>query len=506
MAVAPRVFVSYSHDSPSHKQWVATLASRLRTSGIDAVLDQWDLNLGDDVTQFMEAGVSGSDRVLVVCTDEYVRKADAGKGGVGYERLIVTAELVQNIGTNKFIPIIRNADPKNKTPRFLGTRLYIDFSDDSQFDGKLDELIRELHKAPALTKPALGQNPYAVTPSGEEAQTPSIRALEIGEQLEDPEAVYALAVNLARNNDLYGWRQLIKRIRRPISGGLFEWRRRYERDPPTSVEDLQAAADVAVGMVAPLLVVALAGVESGRAEFADQRSLLDEVYEIDGWNMGGLTTLVDLPYFLAYLYQALHGSICLYTGQLELALAFADMQIREKYQGEHQSIWQTTRIIGWPETLSGSCITAWEFLTTAPNRWPWLVEIFGSERDFRISLSAYYMALNMYELSTDIAANGAESFEKGPVSSELVILYVPVNYLNEPSEIQRRAVTLVIGNCKTVNALWERKGVNRSDVERIWTNWTQTCKAVAARYKGALFFPGYGRAPQEDFFKLLGTV
>jgi len=90
MSAAPRVFISYSHDSPAHKQWIAELATRLRRSAVDAILDQWDLNLGDDVTRFMEAGVTGSDRVLVVCTDEYVRKADAGRGGVGYERLIVT--------------------------------------------------------------------------------------------------------------------------------------------------------------------------------------------------------------------------------------------------------------------------------------------------------------------------------------------------------------------------------------------------------------------------------
>lgn len=146
MSAAPRVFISYSHDSPAHKQWVAELATRLRRSAVDAILDQWDLSLGDDVTRFMEDGVTGSDRVLVVCTDEYVRKADAGKGGVGYERLIVTAELVQNTGTNKFIPIVRNTRGKNKTPIFLGTRLHIDFSNDEEFDEKLEELVRELHK------------------------------------------------------------------------------------------------------------------------------------------------------------------------------------------------------------------------------------------------------------------------------------------------------------------------------------------------------------------------
>src|SRR5206468_12981637 len=113
-------------------------------------------------------------------------------------------------------------------------------------------------KAPALTKPELGQNPDASTPSGEEAEASSSRAIDIGEALDDPVAIYKLAVNLARNNDLYGWRQLIKRIRRPISSALFDWRRKYEGDPPKSVEDLQATADEAVNIIASLLDVALA--------------------------------------------------------------------------------------------------------------------------------------------------------------------------------------------------------------------------------------------------------
>lgn len=46
--------------------------------------------------------------MVLVCTDSYVNKAVAGSRGVGYERLIVTAELVQNIDTKKFIPLVRN--------------------------------------------------------------------------------------------------------------------------------------------------------------------------------------------------------------------------------------------------------------------------------------------------------------------------------------------------------------------------------------------------------------
>ena len=44
----PRVFISYSHDSASHKEWVLNFATTLRNRGIDAVLDQWDLKPGDD--------------------------------------------------------------------------------------------------------------------------------------------------------------------------------------------------------------------------------------------------------------------------------------------------------------------------------------------------------------------------------------------------------------------------------------------------------------------------
>ena len=160
MTEHPKVFISYSHDSPEHKQWVSELGAKLRHNGVDAVLDKWDLNPGDDMTRFMEKGVKDSDRVLVVCTDSYLRKANAVKGGVGYEKLIVTAQLVQDLGTNKFIPIIRQTSGKEKVPTFLGTRVHIDFTDDSKFDDALMELLRALHQVSKARKPPLGKSPF----------------------------------------------------------------------------------------------------------------------------------------------------------------------------------------------------------------------------------------------------------------------------------------------------------------------------------------------------------
>ena len=149
----PKVFISYSHDTPEHRRWVSKLATKLCDEGVDAIFDQWNFSPNQDLTQFMEAGIRDSDRILVICTDSYVRKANAGEGGVGYESMIVTQKLVEDLGINKFIPIVRQVFGEDKTPAFLGKRVYIDFTDENQFDEKFDELLHERLQVPAAQKP-----------------------------------------------------------------------------------------------------------------------------------------------------------------------------------------------------------------------------------------------------------------------------------------------------------------------------------------------------------------
>jgi len=73
----PKVFVSYSHDSAEHKQWVLEFATLLRTRGIDAVLDAWGLEPGDDLPHFMETEIADCDYAVMICTPVYVEKANA---------------------------------------------------------------------------------------------------------------------------------------------------------------------------------------------------------------------------------------------------------------------------------------------------------------------------------------------------------------------------------------------------------------------------------------------
>jgi hypothetical protein len=163
MSRPPKVFISYSYDSVAHKDWVRKLAEDLISQGVNAKLDQWDLQPGQDTVLFMEQGITESDRVILVCSKSYTNRANRRKGGVGFEGLIITGEIVSNIDTKKFIPVIRGNDGNRLLPLYLGSRLYIDFRKDSDYTARLEELAREIHQKPAMGKPPLGPNPYATS-------------------------------------------------------------------------------------------------------------------------------------------------------------------------------------------------------------------------------------------------------------------------------------------------------------------------------------------------------
>jgi TIR domain len=141
------------------------LSTRLVNNGVDALLDQWNLSLGSDLAHFMETGLAGADRVLAICSANYVQKANMGQGGVGYEKMILTGQLMKNLTADRIIPIVRSNSSATVVPTFLGSRVYIDFRDDLIFETRYTELLRDIHRQPAAARPTLGQNPFVqVTP------------------------------------------------------------------------------------------------------------------------------------------------------------------------------------------------------------------------------------------------------------------------------------------------------------------------------------------------------
>ena len=122
----PKVFISYSWESKEHSDWVKSLADKLLADGIEAIIDSYDVSPGDRLPKFMESSIRDSDYVIIICTEEYKRKANNREKGVGYESHIISAELYNNHNDRKFIPVIRQGDFNSALLTYLDGKLAID--------------------------------------------------------------------------------------------------------------------------------------------------------------------------------------------------------------------------------------------------------------------------------------------------------------------------------------------------------------------------------------------
>lgn len=157
-----KAFISYAWDNEDHKKWVLKLATNLRSHGVDAILDQWDARLGNDLPLFMEQGLTTSHYVICVCSDKYIEKANGGIGGAGYEKRILASELMNNSSKQFIIPIIKKNSQKNKLPTFLSGLIYVDF-DNGTYYNCYQELLERIYDEDIKRKPPLGCNPFVST-------------------------------------------------------------------------------------------------------------------------------------------------------------------------------------------------------------------------------------------------------------------------------------------------------------------------------------------------------
>ena len=156
------VFISYSHDSETHKAWVKKFADDLSALGnLEILLDQ-NMPKGFSFTRFMEIGLARADKVLVIGTPQYREKAENGRG-VAFEESIISAELMKDIDTTKYYPILRVGTFETSFPPALQGRNGDDMTDDAQYEVVLKGIAEAiLHEKPL---PSVFTNPTKVSPT-----------------------------------------------------------------------------------------------------------------------------------------------------------------------------------------------------------------------------------------------------------------------------------------------------------------------------------------------------
>ncbi len=156
----PIVFISYSWDDKTHKEWVLALADKLIKNGVDVRLDQYELGLGKNLFHFMENSIKIADRVIVIFTPNYKAKAEDMIGGVGLEYSILKAASYSSIANNeKIIPILRQGQSKEVLPAFMQQYVHLPMVTDEEFEDKFQELLKDIYMVKDIIKPKLGKKP-----------------------------------------------------------------------------------------------------------------------------------------------------------------------------------------------------------------------------------------------------------------------------------------------------------------------------------------------------------
>lgn len=154
----PKVFISYSHDSVEHGNKVWAFAERLRTEGIDCILDQYETSPPEGWPRWMDKQIRDADFVLMICSEIYYKRVmgeeKPGTGlGIRWEGSLIYQH-IYNAGSvnNRFIPVLFANGGFGHIPTPLQGATHYRVDDNGEFD-RLYWRLRGV----ATQKPTLGK-------------------------------------------------------------------------------------------------------------------------------------------------------------------------------------------------------------------------------------------------------------------------------------------------------------------------------------------------------------
>ncbi len=142
----PMVFVS--HASEDKDRFVITFATKLRSNGINAWVDKWEIRPGDSlVDKIFEVGIGAAQAILIVLSHNSVDKP--------WVRQELDASVVERIkrGT-RIIPIVLD---DCVVPVSLQSTLYVRIADPNNYEAELKSVIDTIYEY--SNKPSLGSPP-----------------------------------------------------------------------------------------------------------------------------------------------------------------------------------------------------------------------------------------------------------------------------------------------------------------------------------------------------------
>jgi hypothetical protein len=476
MAEIPLIFISYSHDSSEHKEWVRTLAEKLSAHGVEVLLDQWE-DAGIDLGRFMERGVKTSRFVLLICTDIFVKKVEDGHGGVAYESMIVTSELIKSCNSGKFIPVVRS--PSRKVPANLSSKLWVDLVDDSP--DEFQRLVRTIHGLPAAGRPPIV--PFRPSQDLQNKRTSAPSRGQLKELLaHEPRQVFLEAANAASAKDSVALRNLRLMSQKYIRDELPKWRNTAVLEPVRTPEHLAEFVMSCYRIFNPMIACAIAGVQSNQSEYCKQSAVVEEIVNQANWNGTGLIEVTEVLEAVAFVYQAIHGATCVMAGRFDLVTSSVVTPMSLwRHRSDEIKFWEHPGIIGWPNSLGRNATICWAFLKSLFQRIDWLEDLFVTVENFVESLIGYYVFLNLLEYGHVLNISGGTLIKSS--ANMQMRLSVPLAFCKESRETLESAARRLLVNRTEIRAAYEVVRTVSEEDGASWPVWSAICLKWVAEIK-----------------------
>jgi tetratricopeptide (TPR) repeat protein len=161
--VSPRVFISYAHGDATHEEQVRAFWLFLREQGIDARMDLPGSEERRDWPQWMTRQVQHADRILVIASPEYKRRAEGHSEpeqgrGVQWEAWLIRNRFYadQAAGVRLVLPVVLPSCSAGDIPIWLAPAASTYYKVTEFAESGAETLLRALTGQPLDIEPPLG--------------------------------------------------------------------------------------------------------------------------------------------------------------------------------------------------------------------------------------------------------------------------------------------------------------------------------------------------------------
>ena len=217
MDLTDAVAISYAHEDISFNEKVIGFANCLRKKhGYNVIIDELlrQQETATDFNEMMAKLISNANKVIVILTSKYKKRADDFIGGVGYEYRIILNEISSNPKKYIFVSFdnIDNDLIHHIEPAALGNREIISLSED---DEKWDELFAKLADKPI----------YQFLDVASVKSEPKSKIVEFTKSKNKADLFHFAQIKLAENRQLleqFGPGSVVA-IKNPMSSAVDTW-------------------------------------------------------------------------------------------------------------------------------------------------------------------------------------------------------------------------------------------------------------------------------------------